>query len=761
MAMITHQWWPTLPDLSILLTLLIVSLLLVSLLFFVRRVFCVKIQLSIVAYLIGILMGCIVVSSAATIFHQKTLTALSISTDTIIAGKVDSLFIPQKGQTSVLFDIDTINGRKLNSSERFKAKLYWRTQQDVRQGQLWQITARLREPYGRVNEAGFDAQTYYLSRHIHAKGSVLTATLLNPATTLRQRLLEKVYVQIEDLPHVRFLIALAFGDKGLLTQDDWIGLRNTGLAHLLAISGLHIGLAFMFGFTLSKMLQPLFTAHPRHFYGPVLVGFLCAFGYVWAAGFSLTAQRAFIAILLFMLIRQKGYSIGPFHVFLWVLCAVLIIDPFSVFSASFWLSFWAVFVLCVLGCFLPPIQKTKRGVIENIKRYFFLLFKVQCFLIIGMFPIMYLWFDGVSVNAIWFNMWALPLVSFVTVPLILLALICSPFFSHNVFWFLADVSLSPLYFALKNVDSGWLPLGDLNLAFPFMFVFFFFVCYLLKGRQFPFLVGILALSLLLLKSETPEKTQWRVDVFDVGHGLAVLIESNGKAVLYDTGSAWGSGNIAQRVIEPVLNARGTLLEGLILSHNDNDHAGGEAWVREYLSPHWVRSSKTGEDLPCIKGRSWQWQHLRFEVLFPQKRVLDPGNEDSCVIRVSDGTNAILLTGDIPKGQEKRMLEDGALLKSDVLLVAHHGSKTSSSKPFIEAVNPGVAIVSTGRYTPWNLPHPDVRARFKAQNIRWYETAKQGQISVFFSKKGWSVSSKRSFLEPFWFRKMFGSGIRTE
>lgn len=765
LAIITLQWWPRIPDLP----LLVLAVLVIALL---RKI--------IPAYIIGFVVGCLIASSAATWFQHKSNIAILVTSDVIIAGEVDSLFIPEKKQTRVLFDIDTVNGQKLSVLDSFTATLYWRTHQKIQQGQRWQLTARLREPYGWLNDGGFDAETYYLSHHIHTKGTVLTATLIDNTVSVRQRVVERVYDNIRHLPNARFLIALAFGDRALLTRDDWTALQNTGLSHLLAISGLHIGLAFLFGFTLSQYLRSFLTPKDHGLYWPFIFGLWCALGYAWAAGFSLTAQRAFFALFVCVGLRQQGYSISPFSGLLLVLAVVLCLDPFSIFSASFWLSFGAVLVLCWMTFFgHSPYQQgyqhpdqhkdndSKIRVMTVISRYLLLLLKMQFFLLIGMLPIIAVWFGGMSVNALLFNVFAIPLVSFVTVPLILLALFFSLFVEHNVFWGWADASLSPLLTVLQLVDerwvaASWISLVQVDLGFLVALVLFAISCVVINLRRCSFYVGVVAVSLLFWQASPSQNNQWRVDVFDIGHGLAALIEKDGEAIIYDTGRAWGAKNtIAERVIAPILHQRGLVLTGLIISHSDNDHAGGEAWIKAHLSPSWIRTSKIGSGQACQRGERWTWKNLEFEVLFPEKRVLDPENKDSCVVRIFDGKNALLLTGDLPKAQELWLVNSGSNLQSAVLVVPHHGSKSSSSPAFLDAVMPAVAIASTGRYTPWKLPHPDVVSRYKKRNIAWYETGRNGQISVHFSNTGWRVVSKRLDMAPFWYRKVLGAPMRKE
>lgn len=701
-------------------------------------------------FFIGLTMGCLVAFSAATLHMYKISHALTVTQNTTIAGKVGSLFTGENQQTSVIFDVDTVNGQKLTLFERFRIRLYWRSESPVKQGQRWEITARVREPYGRVNEAGFDAETYFLSKHIHAKGSVLSARLRDETVSVRQSLFDRVLPSIKPLESARFLVALAFGERAMLTSEDWARLQNSGLAHLLAISGLHIGLAFLFSYTVTKWVRPLITQSDHSLWIPAFVGLVTAVCYAWLAGFSLTSLRALVALSVYTAIRLSGYSVSPFNTLLLVLTVVLVIDPLSVFSISFWLSFGAVFVLCMMT-FSGQMNNA-----EGIRGYIWQLFRMQCYLLVGMLPVMWAGFGGVSFLSLFSNLIAVPIVSLLTVPLILIALVMEWFPVAPLFWQMADMSLWPIAQILDKANMGWLDIQNISLVFVLVVVVFLYGVIKVKLIRIPVLGVIVMITLLSWRQHQQAADSWQLDVFDVGHGLAVLIEKNHHAILYDTGAAWQSGTIAQSVLAPVLSRRRTSLDGLVLSHSDNDHAGGAQWVIENLKPDWIRAADGSfRALPCVKGEQWEWQGLRFDVLYPLTRSSDAGNESSCVIRVSDGLHTVLLTGDLPKAQENGLVDQNAEVQADVLIVPHHGSKTSSSPSFLDAVNPSVAIASTGRYTPWNLPNPGVVDRYHERNISWYETGQHGQVGVHFSNKGWWVSSQRLDLEPFWYRKIFG------
>ncbi|MBE1274251.1 DNA internalization-related competence protein ComEC/Rec2 [Enterovibrio baiacu] len=745
-AIITLKWWPSIPSSGVVITTLLI---LIALRRYVSEI------------VIGAAIGCLIATGAVAVFQHKTDTALTVDLNTTIAGKVGSLFTKENGQTSVIFDVDTVNGRKLTVFETFRARLYWRSELPVKQGQHWSVTARLREPYGRVNEAGFDAETYFLSRHIHSKGSVRTANVLNERVSVRQQLYDTVYDDVNHLGSARFLIALAFGERSLLSSEDWQQLRDSGLAHLLAISGLHIGLAFFFGYTVARYVFPLIVKRDTHLWVPLMMGLVAACLYAWMAGFSLTTQRALMALLVVSLIRQSGFSVSPFNTFFLVLAAVLAFDPLSIFSASFWLSFGAVYALCIMALFRPsaPIEESAM---QKVARYIKSLLIMQFVLMIGMLPLMWTWFGGVSLTALFFNVLAVPLISLITVPLILLGLMLTPLGASSFVWQAADLSLQPLIGLLGMASFGWLETQGPSILFPIVVVFLSLMLWLVGVRTIPITAGVVSLALLTWKSAPSDTSAWRVDVFDVGHGLAMLIEKEGRAVMYDTGAAWASGSIAASVIAPVLAKRGSKLDGLILSHGDNDHSGGEDWVIKHLMPEWVRSSENDiGHLPCLRGNHWRWQQLEFEVLYPLTLSERAKNPSSCVIKVSDGTHAVLLTGDLPKAQEAYLLAQHDDLSADVVIVPHHGSKTSSSEAFIDHVNPLAAIASTGRYTPWNLPHPDIVSRYKSRGIEWFETGYDGQVSAQFSDKGWRVLSQRNDTEPFWYRKKFGAPKRKE
>lgn len=749
------KWWTFIPA-------FLPASLIFLLVFAAAFLLSVKAKMRFSHFVLGLVIGAYISFLRVHFYEQRTELALSTGVNTTIAGEVDSLYSEKKRLKRIIFNIDTINGQSI-TPQRFRINVFSSIDKPFKQGERWQLKARLREPYGRANIAGFDAKTYYLAHHIHAKGSLLEAKLLEPSLSLRQRLLDSLLPVFERYAQGRFLLALTFGERNQLTDADWQTLKQTGLTHLLAISGLHIGLAFGAVFFVTFHLKPFFFRQDTWIGAPYFVACFFAFLYAWSAGFSLPTQRALLALLFWVLFRLSALKLSGFDTFLTVLACLLIFDPFSVFSMSFWLSFSAVGLIALFYSFsfLPRVQKKRTGIYlmgQLVQRAILSLLILQAFLLLGMLPINLYYFGGFSISALVANSLAIPLVSFITVPALLLALVLSLFYPNNFAWWIADISLSWVMTIAQFLSNTWVSLPSINLLFIFTLMGFILILLLVSQSQRP-LIALLGVTLLLSwKSDSPKRSEkWQMHVLDVGHGLAVLIEQNGQALLYDTGAAWGNSSIAKSVIQPVLNKLNLSLTGVMISHLDKDHFGGLDWINQTLKPNWVRSSSLmAAHLPCKRGESWHWQGLTFSAMAPETLTVRPKNAASCVIRVFDGKHSVLLTGDIPKKEEKALVKSGVALQSDVLLVPHHGSLSSSSVAFLRQVAPDIAIASTGRYTPWQLPHPDIIERYQKENIAWFETRTAGQISVTFSEKGIKMTRYRQELSPYWYRKVVGA-----
>jgi competence protein ComEC len=382
---------------------------------------------------------------------------------------------------------------------------------------------------------------------------------------------------------------------------------------------------------------------------------------------------------------------------------------------------------------------------------------VQASLLIGLLPIMAFFFGGFAPAAPVYNALYIPIFSLILVPALFISLIgqgLSHYFSlqldMNLLWQFIDWLLTILLDLTSYSQFWWVSVSKAALL---MFVLFS-ICIVMRlfTPWAALLLIVLPLTELL---DDEENNSWTLTVLDIGHGLAVLIEKNESFWLFDTGASWDSGSMVQNVISPVLHHRGAKdLETAIFSHADNDHAGGREdliaqWnPQRLISPQWHLGNTR-----CVSGQNWEWHGLDIRVLWPEKLVPRAYNPHSCVVKVSDGKHSVLLTGDIDAVSEYLLYhKQYDQLDSDIILVPHHGSNTSSRTKFIQAVSPQIAIASLAKSGRWRLPSTSVVERYQAQGAIWMDTATSGQITVNLSAEGIHITTQRSKNEDLWFRK---------
>ncbi|MEE3649571.1 MULTISPECIES: ComEC family protein [unclassified Brenneria] len=620
-------------------------------------------------------------------------------------------------------------------------------------GQRWRIAANFRPVHSRLNQGGFDSQRWAISRRQPLSARIMSAQAIDPSCGLRQRIISHAEQRIMTLPWRSILLALTFGEMKTVSPETKLTLQRTGTLHLMAISGLHIALAALFGWGIARTMQYFLPEHTIGYRFPLFTSGLVAWGYVWLAGGNPPAIRAALALSLWILLRMKGVICSPWQVWLWCVALILVCDPLSVLSDSFWLSCLAVASLIFWFQWAPLPQRCQTGF-----GWFWLRWlHLQTGMTLLLMPLQLSMFHGFSLTSLPANLWAVPVVSLITTPLVLLALPMMFVTELNYWlWWLADRSLRAVFIPLTVMQTGWIDLHASlligSIAGWLMVVIWRFTWW----RDYPASVVavVLVLALSRIKNEEPN---WRVDMLDVGHGLAVVIERNGKAILYDTGNRWDGGDMATREILPYLRWRGLVMEKIIVSHSHSDHAGGLASVTAaYPDAEIYSAFRQDGHQPCRQGVNWRWQGLRFTVLWPVSQVERAENNDSCVVRIDDGKHRVLLTGDIETETERQLVKwQRNALAADLLQIPHHGSGSSSSPPFIRAVDAQRIISSSARYNPWRLPSTKIVARYRQYGYEWLDTAMSGQLSVRFFNDSWHLLRFREQISPRWYHRWFG------
>lgn len=623
-------------------------------------------------------------------------------------------------------------------------------------GQRWIMTIRARAVHGQLNDGGFDSQRYAMASHQPLSGRFMDARLSAPQCTWRARYLQSLTETLTKYPWRQVIVALGMGERATLDASVKEIMRQTGTAHLMAISGLHIALAAMLGWLVVRSVQFFFPGGWIGWRLPLLTGVGFAISYACLTGLQPPALRTAISLSVWAALRLSGRLWSPWQVWLCCIAAILFTDPLAVLSTSLWLSAFAVAALLFWYQWLPASIKQHTKLVQDSIN----LLHLQVGMTLLLLPVQLSIFHGISLSSLAANLLAIPLVTFITVPLILLGMLLhliGPVTGELACWYLADKTLDFLFAFLH-----WLPAGWLNVDMRWQWLAWLpwlalIVWRLHLWRNVPALC-LVCLTLLTLPFWRNERQgEWAVHMLDVGQGLAMVIERNGKAILYDTGVAWPGGDSGQQLIIPWLRWHALQPEGVILSHEHLDHRGGLDSLLETWPALWIRSPLGwAAHQPCFRGQQWQWQGLTFTVHWPLSGTGTKGNNRSCVVRVDDGQHSFLLTGDIEAAGEMAMLSHyWTHLQSTLVQVPHHGSNSSSSLPFVQRIGGEAALASASRYNAWRFPSIKVIDRYREQGYRWYDTPHQGQLTVSFTPQGWEIHSLRDQLLPRWYHQWFG------
>jgi competence protein ComEC len=643
-----------------------------------------------------------------------------------LEGRVTGL--PDVRGGAVRFELVDISSRHPGLPSRMR--LAWYGGPKIQAGERWRLAAKLKRPRGLINPHPFDYEAWLLARGIGASGTIKAGERLSAAVgdkAWRDGLRHRV-TAVDAQGRSGAIAALVVGDDSGLSTSDWRILQDTGTVHLMVISGQHVGMLAGLLYGLVALLARWGIWPQRIPWLPCACGFALsgALAYGWLAGFEVPVQRALAMVALVLLWRLRFRHLGVWLPLLIALDGVLLIDPLVGLQSGFWLSFLAVALLALIF----------RGRLGN-WRWWQALGRAQWSMALGLLPVLLALGLPVSLSGPIANLFAVPLVSALIVPLSLMgsALLWLPGVGEGLLW-LAGGLLAFLFDALQWLagwQPAWLPAslplwGWLLVALGMLLVL------LPAGVPLRALGLVLLAPLLFPPTDKPAAGQAEVWVFDVGQGLAVLVRTREHALLYDAGPRYGDFDIGERVVFPSMRTLGVSgLDLLILSHADSDHAGGAQAIQRQMPAARVLSGEP-ERLPaslnaetCRTGASWEWDRVNFTLWrWPQAQG---GNQSSCVLLVEADGERLLLTGDIDVSAERALLASDMPLDVRWLLVPHHGSRSSSSAAFIEATGSEGALVSRSLHNAFGHPHPDVVQRLQASGAQLYDTAELGALQI--------------------------------
>jgi competence protein ComEC len=673
--------------------------------------------------------------------------------------KVRVVDFPKRAGSSVTMTLSPIDDARVPA----KVRVSWFEPLVVpRIGEAWELELRLRRPRGNLNPGGFDVETWLFREKYHASGYVVASKrnrLLwaGDGTALdrfRARFVARARAANVAPETAAVLAAIGVGARHLVSRSQWEKFAATGTSHLMAISGLHVGLAAMAGFALVFGIAVAVPVRGNHYLGALTLGVAMAAVYALVSGFGVPSRRAVIMLLAAALSIARRRQVDSAVVVALAAVVVFVTDPVATLRPGYHLSFAAVIWLLWLA-------RRRDTRFPGIGGWTQRLVVMQVFLLFGLLPLTALIFGRFAVLATPVNLVAVPVFSFVTVPATIAAGAIGDLHEATS---LALLQIAGLSVALVDSIIGLaatVPFTDGRIAgiegIAWLYVGMPLAWVLLPPAwplRYVAVLGVLAL--MAWKPPPPPAACFDTWVLDVGQGLAVVIKTSQDLTVYDTGMAWrGGGSAAEQVIIPFLADRGVdRIAHLVVSHADIDHSGGTAVLLDHAL---VSQVFAGEPLPgvdasaCVRGEGWWSGAIRFEFLYPGRPSASAGNNGSCVLRVSAGRHSLLLTGDIEQSAESELLALQPALQADAVIMPHHGSRTSSSPAFVDAVAPTIAIAPAGYGNRWGFPSPQVESRWQATGATTLSTASSGAVFTRICAGGGIVdlATERQQRRRFW------------
>ncbi|MGH8582191.1 MAG: DNA internalization-related competence protein ComEC/Rec2 [Gammaproteobacteria bacterium] len=686
-----------------------------------------------------------------------------------IEGRIAGL--PRQRGDSLQFELDTARmlalGREWPGPARMRLSWY-RTAPQLIPGEHWRLAVRVKRPYGFSNPGGFDYEGWLFQQRIRATGYVIGGRhnqRLAPAQGAwlerwRQVLERRLERALAGYPQAGVVTALAIGVQEGIASAQWRVFNATGTSHLISVSGLHIALVAGIGFVLGRWGWSLAGRGALYLPAPragALIGLLAAALYAALAGFSVPTQRSLVMVAVLMLGLLRDERLASAELLALALLAVLLIDPLAVMAAGFWLSFGAV-------AFIVYGMQARHGK----PSLWWRIGRVHLVVALGLTPLLLMLFGQDPLIGPIANLVAVPYVSLLVLPLVLIGSACAGFAETFAAYCLqvAAILLDWLWIYLdwwsrfdtmlwqRPLPAGWaIAAGSVGVALLLM----------PRGMPARWLGLVWCLPLLVYTPQRPATGEIWFSLLDVGQGLAALVQTHRHALLFDAGARYSERFDAGRaVILPYLREQGIrALDTVIISHADNDHRGGWPGVREAVPVARVLTSAPAliegpQVRPCRAGAHWEWDGVQLAILHPPAQAIGSENNQSCVLRVSNRDHAVLLTGDIEVEAERQLIEHYAGdLKAQILVAPHHGSHSSSSPEFIEAVAPAYVLFPVGYRNRYGFPAADIVARYTARGARVYNSAAEGMIRFEIGTAIAPPYRHRAFSRRYWHTRPIG------
>ncbi len=726
-----------------------------------------------VLFVSGVVYGCLVASSIMSQRLPAELLGVEVE---IVATIVE---LPNRDERRLRFIVELESIRPLESEPvpatyslsrtgRIRLSWYGSNAPDLKAGEKVRLVVKLKTPSGFMNPGGFDIEKWFARNKIIATGYVreksfdVSESVIDrnsaPLSAARNMLQRKLLQASDSYQSSGVILALAVGDRSGITQERWQSFISTGTNHLLAISGLHISLvAGAFGLLAQLLWRYVgLTDRSTRKGCSLLVALGAAFCYAAMAGFSVPTLRAlmmFMVLVGLLLVRRHQRRTQSLAI---ALIAVCIVDPLSVLSPGFWMSFAAVAVLFLV--FSNAQSQSRMALLARVLRGHLLI-------TIGLYPLTVLFFGQASLVSPLANLLITPLVGVLVTPLVFIASLLV--FVNNSL--ASDVLLVVDYllrFAFKVLEI----FSDLPFAMirpgGFSAVALALAAVMALILLVPVSRGVRALSLILMlpvvlptQADDLDNGDYRVMFLDVGQGTSVVVRTADHILIYDTGDQFSSSfSAANAVLIPYLRSKSIhSIDTLIVSHTDRDHSGGADEILDELKVEvLMQSAKLPQrpDTPfreCVAGDTWVWDNVKFAILHPQENVAGSPNDRSCVLLIEAPGGRTLLPGDIESSSENRLLATGELKPVSVLLTPHHGSATSSGEAFVSALNPEYVVHSAGYRNRFDFPRPEVVERYRSIGATQFTTAHSGAVEIEVTRDGVVASEYRVTARRWWHR----------